>query len=57
MDGLMHLLGAQGEIQDADVVFNLIVYILVMLRSDDCQCLGARFIEECSFVEALMHED
>lgn len=33
------------------------VYILITLRSDDCAYLGARFIEECSYIEAFMHED
>jgi hypothetical protein len=57
MDELMGLMGEAGEIQDADILFNFIVYILVTLKSDDCQYLGARFIEECSYIEAFMHED
>lgn len=57
MDELMGLMGELGEIQDADILFNLIVYILVQLKTDECQYLGARFIEECSYIECFMHED
>lgn len=57
MDDLMCLMGEAGEISDADILFNMIFYLLVTIRSDDCQYLGARMIEECSYVEAFMHED
>lgn len=57
MDDLMCLMGEAGEISDADVLFNMIFFILVTLKTDDCQYLGARLIEECSYIEAFMHED
>jgi hypothetical protein len=57
MDEIMSLMGEVGQVQDADILFNMIVYILVTLKTDECCYLGARFIEECSYIEAFMHED
>lgn len=57
MDEMMGLLGNIGEIQDADMLFNLIVYVLIQIKTEDCKYLGARFIEECSYIDAFMHED
>lgn len=53
----MGLLGEAGEVCDADILFNVIFYILVTLKTDDCSYLGARFIEECSYIDSFMHED
>jgi hypothetical protein len=57
MDEIMGLVGEIGEISDADVLFNMLFYIMIQLKSDDCQYLGARFIEECSYIDAFLHED
>lgn len=57
MDDIMGLMGEAGEISDADVLFNMIFFILLKLQSDDCPFLGARFIEECSYIDAFLHED
>ena len=57
MDEIMALLGEAGEVCDADILFNVILYILVSLKTDDCSYLGARFIEECSYIDSFMHED
>ena len=57
MDDLMCLMGEVGEISDADLLFNMIFYILVTIKSPECAYLGARFIVECSYIEAFMHED
>ncbi len=57
MDEIMGLLGEAGEVCDADILFNVIFYILVTLKTDDCSYLGARFIEECSYIDSFMHED
>lgn len=53
----MCLMGEVGEISDADLLFNMIFYILVTIKSPECAYLGARFIVECSYIEAFMHED
>ena len=57
MDELMGILGEAGAIQDADIIFNMVFYMVTNLKSDDCTYLGARFIEECSYIDAFMHED
>jgi len=57
MDEILGLVGEVGEISDADILFNMIFYIICNLKSDDCPYLGARFIEECSYIDAFLHED
>ena len=57
MDDLLGVLGETGEISDADVIFNMVFYLVTTLRTDDCQYLGARFIEECSYIDNFMHDD
>ena len=57
MDELMGVMGDAGEIQDADIIFNMIFYVVVMLKSEDCVYLGARLIEEFSYIDSFMHED
>lgn len=57
MDDLLGILGATGEISDADVIFNMVFYLVTELKTEDCQYLGARFIEECSYIDNFMHED
>lgn len=57
MDDIMGLMGEAGEISDADVLFNMIFFIMLKLQADDCPYLGARFIEECSYIDAFLHED
>lgn len=51
------MLGAAGEISDADVIFNMVFYLVVNLRSESESCLGAKLIEECSYIDNFMHED
>lgn len=31
--------------------------MLVTLQTKECKYVGARFVEECSYIEAFMHED
>ena len=57
MDEILGVMGETGEIQDADIVFNMIFYVLVVLKSEQCSYLGARFVEECSYIDSFMHED
>ena len=57
MDELMGVMGETGEIQDADIIFNMIFYVLVVLKSEECPYLGARLVEECSYIDSFMHED
>lgn len=35
----------------------MIFYTLINLRSDESPYLGARFIEECAYIESFMHDD
>lgn len=57
MDEMMGLMGEVGEIQDADVLFNMIFFCVATIQSEDNKYLGARFIEECSYIDAFLHED
>jgi hypothetical protein len=57
LDELEGLKSGLNEICDADDQFKMVFYILIMLRSDDCQFLGARFIEECVYIDLFMHND
>lgn len=42
---------------EADNLIVVIFYLLVSLQSNEAQFLGARFIEECSYIDSFMHED
>jgi len=57
MDQLLGVLGSAGEISDADVIFNMVYYIVVSLKSESDPTLGAKLIEECSYIDNFMHED
>lgn len=57
MDQLLGILGSAGEISDADVIFNMVYYIVVNLQSDSDPTLGAKLIEEFSYIDNFMHED
>lgn len=57
MDHILGLMTQAGEIQDADVLFNLIIFILISLRTEDNHSFGPRFIEEVSYIECFMQED
>ena len=57
MDQLLGILGSAGEISDADVIFNMVYYIVVTLQSDSDPALGAKLIEEFSYIDNFMHED
>jgi hypothetical protein len=35
----------------------MVFYILVSIQTDDNKYLGARFIEECSYIDAFLHEE
>lgn len=41
-----------GQIPESDVIFNMTVYLIVNMGT-----IGARLIEECSYIDAFMHED
>jgi hypothetical protein len=57
MDDLLGILGSTGEISDADVIFNMVFYLVTTLKSEEAPYLGARLIEECSYIDNFMHED
>ena len=46
-----------GGPHEADNLIVVIFYLLVSLHSNEAQFLGARFIEECSYIDSFMHED
>lgn len=57
MDELLGLMSQHNEVNDADVLFKMVFYLLVTIQTPDCQYLGARFIEECVYIDAFMHKD
>lgn len=42
---------------EADNLIVVIFYILVSLQTSEAKYLGARFIEECTYVDNFIHED
>lgn len=53
----MGLVSAHNEINDADVLFKTVFFILVTMRSEEFAHLGSRFIEDCVYIDAFMHEN
>jgi len=50
--------GAAGQgPYEADFLVVVIFYILVSLQTSEVNFLGARFIEECTYIESFIHED
>ena len=45
------------ETMEADILLNLLFYILLYLKTAENPCLGARFIETVYYVEKFTHED
>jgi len=35
----------------------MVFYVLVTMESDDSKHIGAKFIEECSYIDCFLHED
>lgn len=42
---------------EADNLIVVIFYILTTLQTAESKHLGARFIEECMYIDSFMHED
>ena len=42
---------------EADFLIVVIFYLLVTLSSQEAHFLGARFIEECCYIDSFIHED
>lgn len=57
INDLLSVVGESSGVQEADIIFNMVFYVVVMLRSEECQYLGARLVEECSYIDSFMHED
>jgi len=57
MDEVMGLVSKANAIFDADDIIKTVFYILVTVRSEDCVLLGSRFIEDCVYIDAFMHEN
>lgn len=43
--------------QEADQVIEVIFYLICKLQSSEAKFLGARFIEECTYIDSFMHEE
>ena len=46
-----------GAAHEADNLIVVIFYLLTNLQSSEAQFLGARFIEEVTYIDNFMHED
>lgn len=46
-----------GGPHEADHLIVVIFYILTTLQTAESKHLGARFIEECMYIDSFMHED
>lgn len=57
MDELMGVDPESMECAEADKLIFLIFYLLCTLRSPENPHWGARFIEECFYVDQFMHEE
>lgn len=57
MDELMGVDPESMECAEADKLIFLIFYVICSLRSQENPNLGARFIEECFYVDQFMHEE
>mmetsp|Transcript_10835 Transcript_10835/g.13655 ORF Transcript_10835/g.13655 Transcript_10835/m.13655 type:complete len:140 (+) Transcript_10835:2134-2553(+) len=42
---------------EADFLVVVIFYVIVSLQTSEVNFLGARFIEECTYIESFIHED
>ena len=49
--------GTANSVHEADNLIIVIFYILTMLQTPEAKYLGARFIEECMYIDSFMHED
>lgn len=57
MEELMGLLSRTGEVPESDAVFNMTIFLIVKLGLTEGKATGARFIEECSYIDTFMHDD
>lgn len=57
MDELMGVDPDSKECAEADKLIELIFFVLCSLRSSENPHLGARFVEECFYVDQFMHEE
>ena len=46
-----------GGPHEADNLIEIIFYLLVQLQSSEAKFLGARFVEECTYIDSFIHED
>ena len=42
---------------EADFLITVVFYVICTLKSSEAKYLGARFIEECTYVDEFMHEE
>lgn len=55
---MTYLNGAEGQgPYEADFLVVVIFYIIVSLQTSEVNFMGARFIEECTYIESFIHED
>ena len=46
-----------GAPHEADNLIMVIFYLMVTLQTSEAKFMGARFIEECTYIDSFMHED
>lgn len=48
---------SKGQVAEADVLIQVIFYIICTLKTTETKYLGARFIEECTYVDEFIDEE
>ena len=57
MAAMMGVANQRGVVAEADYLITVVFYILCSLKSTEAKFLGARFLEECTYVDEFMHEE
>ena len=57
MAAIMGVATQKGQVPEADFLITVIFYLVCTLKSSEAKYLGARFIEECTYVDEFMHEE
>lgn len=57
MDELQGIDPESNECAEADKLLPLIFFVICFLKSAENPQLGARFIEECFYIDSFLHED
>ena len=57
MAAMMGVANQRGIVAEADYLITVVFYIICTLKSTEAKFLGARFLEECTYVDEFMHEE